>query len=117
VQAFVETLGAQRPEGPKPLVWDNAPPHHPRVVREAATQAHSTLAFLPFLPFLPFRAPERNPCEDLWRLLKAAVAANRAYQSIDELADRALHWLDQHTPAERLRLCAVPSSKFNWLRT
>src|SRR6516165_9517851 len=31
--AFVETLGQLRPHVPKLLVWDNAPPHHPKRVR------------------------------------------------------------------------------------
>src|SRR5260221_14785909 len=57
--AFVEALGQVRPAVPKLLVWDNAPPHHPRRVVAAAQAAHSTLAFL------PFRAPELMPCEDL----------------------------------------------------
>ena len=30
------------------------------------------------------------PCEDLWRLTKAAVAANRVYADITELAERAV---------------------------
>ena len=37
---------------------------------------------------VPFRSPELNPLEDLWRSLKAGVVANRAYESVDELAER-----------------------------
>lgn len=57
--AFVEHLGRVRPKIPKRVVWDNAPPHHPKGVRQAAEQAHIQMAFL------PFRAPELMPCEDL----------------------------------------------------
>lgn len=110
-QAFVEHLGAERPETPKLLVWDNAPPHHPKVVRQAAAAARITLAFL------PFRAPELMPCEDLWRQLKAVVAANRAYAAVTELAERAVAWLAAIPPADRLRRCGLTSSKFNWLPT
>ncbi len=111
VQAFIEQLGTVRPHIPKLVVWDNAPPHHPKVVRHAAEAAHIRLAFL------PFRAPELMPCEDLWRQLKAVVAANRAYADITELAERALAWLDAIPPADRLRRAGVTSSKFNWLPT
>ena len=57
--AFVEAWGQLRPAGPKLLVWDNAPPHHPKRVQAAAPvapAAHSTRAVL------PFRAPELMPC-------------------------------------------------------
>jgi hypothetical protein len=30
--AFVETLGQLRPQAPTLLLWDNAPPHHPKRV-------------------------------------------------------------------------------------
>jgi len=109
--AAVEALGALRPAVPKLLVWDNAPPHKPLRVRAAAAAAGVEIAFL------PFRSPELNPCEDLWRQLKATVAANRAYASMEELADRALAWLDGLTPEERLRRRGLRSSKFDWLPT
>jgi transposase len=110
-QAFVEQLGTVRPEAPKLLVWDNAPLHHPKVVRHAAEAARITLAFL------PFRAPELMPCDDLWRQLKAVVAANRAYAAVTELAERAVAWLDAIPPADRLRRSGLTSSKFTWLPT
>jgi transposase len=50
-------------------------------VRQAAEEAHIQIVFL------PFRAPELMPCEDLWRQLKAVVAANRAYADVTELAE------------------------------
>lgn len=111
VLALVAALAAVRPAVPKLLVWDNAPPHQPRRVREAAQAAHITLAFL------PFRAPELMPLEDLWRQLKAAVAANRAYASLDELVQRALAWLAAMTPLDRLCRCGFAASKFAWLPT
>jgi transposase len=96
---------------PKLLIWDNAPPHHPKRVRAAAEAAHITIAWR------PFRAPELMPCEDLWRLMKAVVAANRAYDSVVELAARAAAWLVALLPADRLRLSGLISSKFQWLST
>jgi transposase len=111
VLAAVERLGAVRPEIPKLLIWDNAPPHHPHRVRDAALAAGITLAFL------PFRSPELMPLEDLWRGLKATVAANRCYPSLDELAARAVAWLDAMSDEDRLRRCGFLTSKFDWLST
>jgi transposase len=111
VLAAVEALGAIRPEVPKLLIWDNAPPHHPHRVRDAAATSGITLAVL------PFRSPELMPLEDLWRGLKQTVAANRCYPSLSELTDRALAWLDGMSPSDRLRRCGFETSKFDWLPT
>lgn len=111
VLAAVTQLGAVRPEVPKLLIWDNAPPHHPKRVRQAAAEAGITLAFL------PFRAPELMPLEELWRGLKAVVAANRCYASLDDLVERSLAWLAAMSDTERHRRCGLASSKFQWLPT
>ena len=57
------------------------------------------------------------PPEDLWRGLKQVVAANRGYASMDELAERALAWLDAMPDAKRRCRCGLDSSKFDWLPT
>lgn len=111
VLAAVAALAAVRPGVPKLLVWDNAPPHHPHRVRDAAAAGGITLAFL------PFRSPELMPLEDLWRGLKQVVAANRSYASLEELVARALTWLDGMSETERLRRCGFEASKFEWLAT
>jgi len=111
VLVAVEQLGTVRPDVPQLLIWDNAPPHHPHRVRDAAAAAGITLAFL------PFRSPELMPLEDLWRGLKQTVAANRCYPSLEELTQRALAWLEAMTPADRLRRCGFETSKFDWLPT
>ena len=66
---------------------------------------------------LPFRSPGLNPLEDLWRSLKAVVAANRAYGSVDEQAERAVGYLDGLSDEDVLRLSGLLSSKFDWLPT
>lgn len=104
-------MGKLRPEVPKLLIWDNAPPHHPIRVREAAERAHITIAWL------PFRAPELNPCEDLWRLMKSVVAANRCAANMDALAVQAAAWLAALSPYDRLRCSGLLSIKFQWLST
>jgi len=111
VLAGVAALGAIRPETPKLLIWDNAPPHLPHRVRQAAAEVGIAVAFL------PFRSPELMPLEDLWRGLKQTVAANRCYASLDELVQRATAWLDGMSDDDRRRRCGFESSKFDWLPT
>lgn len=107
----VTALGAVRPGVPKLLIWDNAPPHQPKLVRAAAAAARIDLAFL------PFRSPELMPLEDLWRGLKGEVAANRAYATMEDLVARALAALDAPSRDERRRRAGLTSSKFHWLPT
>jgi transposase len=116
--ALVEALGQVHSEVPKVLVWDNAPPHHPKRVATAAEAARITIAWL------PFRSPELMPCEDLWRLAKAQVAANRPYreeQPADELvqglAEQAVQRIEELSPFDRLRCSGLLGSKFQWLST
>ena len=111
VLAAVAVFGAVRPGTPKLLIWDNAPAHKPHRVRDAACAVGITLAFL------PFRSPELMPLEDLWRGLKATVAANRCYPSLEELAARAVDWLDALSDEDRARRCGLQTSKFDWLPT
>ena len=98
------------------LVWDNAPPHHTHVARETATATGIAIVSL------PFRSPELMPCEAgalwaAWRGMKGVVAANRAYGDVDELAVRAVAWLDDRMPTDLLRFAGLLSSKFDWLPT
>ena len=109
--AFIARLGAVRPEVPKLRIGDHAPPYHPKRVQAAAEQVHLTIVWL------PFRAPELNPMEDLWRRLKAVVAANRVYETLDALADHALAWLTAQLPDSLRTCCGLRSSKFDWLPT
>lgn len=109
--ALVAALAARAPAGKSVLVWDNAPPHHTRLARETAEAVGMTILSL------PFRSPELMPCEDVWRGMKRVVAANRAYADVDELAARAVAWLDDHAPAQILQISGITSSKFDWLPT
>jgi transposase len=107
----VQALGQVRPDVPKLLVWDNAPPHHPKRVQAAAAAANIRLVFL------PLRAPELMPCEDLWRLAKAQVAANRVYTAVQEQAERAVPWLAALSPFDRLLKTGLFGLTFQWLGT
>lgn len=110
-RAFLTVLGEHDPGVPKLLIWDNAPPHHPTRVRQAASAVGVEIAWL------PFRAPELNPCEDLWRVLKAKVAANRVYAEVADLAAAASRWLADLTTAQIRRSAGLTSPKFQWLLT
>jgi hypothetical protein len=57
------------------------------------------------------------PCEDLWRLTKAVVAANRAYEAVQEQAERVVAWLTALTPFDRLLKSGLFGAKFQWLST
>jgi hypothetical protein len=110
VAQAVAALGAVRPAVAKLLVWDNAPPHHTRPPREAAAAAGIELAYL------PFPAPRSTPARTSGAL-KTAVAANRAYDAVDELAARATAWLDDLSHDDIRRLAGLTTSKFAWLPT
>jgi transposase len=109
--ALVAALAARTPAGHSLLVWDNAPAHHTRLAQETAEAVG--IAIVP----LPYRSPELMPCEEVWRELKRVVAANRAYADVDELAGRAVGWLDDCTPADVIRIAGLQSSKFDWIPT
>jgi transposase len=109
VAAGIEALGEARV--PRLLIWDNAPPHQAKVARAAAEESGIEIVKL------PFRSPELDPLEDLWRSLKGVVAANRVYESVDELAERAVNYLDELSAEDVLRLSGLRSSKFDWLPT
>jgi len=109
--ALVAALALHTAAGRTLLIWENAPPHPTRVARATAEATGMTI-----LP-LPFRSPQLNPCEAVWREMKRVVAANRAYLDVDELAARAVTWLDDHTPTDLLRIAGRQSSKFDWLPT
>lgn len=111
VAAGIRALGEPTPGVPRLLVWDNAPPHQARPATTAAAEQEIEIVRL------PFRSPELNPLEDLWRSLKGVVAANRAYESMGELVERALGYLDSLAPDDVRRLSGLTSSKFDWLPT
>jgi transposase len=111
VAAGMRALGEPTPGVPRRLVWDKAPPHQARAATTVAAEQEIEILRL------PFRAPELNPLEDRWRSLKGVVAANRADETIGELAERALGYLDSLAPDDVLRLSGLTSSKFQWLPT
>jgi transposase len=70
--------------GPVTLVWDNYSSHTSAQVREWAKGQQRWLRIVQLPPY----APELNPVELLWKIVKDLLA-NRAFRSIRELAEAA----------------------------
>src|SRR5262249_4241349 len=70
----------QQLRGPIVLIWDNLPTHVSRAMRQLI-EARSWLTVFQ----LPAYAPELNPVEVVWSVLKTSLA-NLTKQGIDQLA-------------------------------
>jgi transposase len=109
-QTFLHQLRAQYGRWWIWLILDRHASHQTRSSQELAGR----LRIWPI--WLPIACPEDNPVENLWRVMKAQVAANRSYGSIDELVRRASEWIDSLAPQDVLRISGVLSKHF-WLST
>lgn len=96
--AFLEHLCDAYPTGRIVLVLDNAGIHFCRCV-QAWLEGHPRVALLP----LPRYSPHLNPVEHVWKVLKDAVAANRACTDLEALQQRVQHFFAQfqHPPLVR----------------
>jgi transposase len=70
---------------PVTLIWDNLPAHTSLAMRAWLADQHTWLQ----AEYLPAYAPDLNPVEGLWANLKGVELANRACQSLEELAAAA----------------------------
>src|SRR3954451_16161382 len=64
------------------LVWDGAPYHRAKAVREAATALHIEL-----VP-LPGYSPDFMPVEALWRWLREDVTYHHSHRTAEDLSRR-----------------------------
>lgn len=95
-----------------PTLWvlaDRASAHTDR-----QTQALAQRLRIRFL-WLPKQAPELNAMDQLWRELKAIIAANRQFPTIDALATAAMLWVLMLSPIESRRKAGMLSPHY-WLR-
>lgn len=67
------------------------------------------------LLWLPVQSPELNAMDHLWRHLKEKIAANRQYDSIEDLAETARTWVVMLSSSAALRLAGIKSKNF-WLK-
>jgi transposase len=94
-EAFLEEVLSQV-EGEVLMVWDNASWHTSKRV-DAFVAAEDRLRVVP----LPRRAPEANPIEDLWRVLKDRVAANLV-RSLEALRAACRRFFEAFKPEQAL---------------
>lgn len=94
-KAFLREV-LRRTEGEILLIWDNASWHHSKAV-EAFLEEHERLRVVP----LPKRAPQANPIEDVWRVLKNEVAANLE-RSLESLRAACRRFFERLTPEQAL---------------
>jgi transposase len=83
---------------------------------DAAASRRLAAEFKIELLWLPRQSPELNPMDHLWRETKRNVSANWQYDTIDEHAQTAQHWIQRLTNTQALRKAGILSKNF-WLRT
>ena len=81
--AVLQRLRAEVPERPLIVLWDGAPYHRAKTVREAARTLGITL-----MP-LPGYSPDLMPVEALWRWLREDVTDHHCHTSAEDLTRRA----------------------------
>lgn len=108
-QAFLSHLRRCYGKRPLWLLLDEAPCH----VANQSRQIAATLGIE--LIWLPKQCSELNSMDHLWRGLKADIAANRQFATIQEEVDYAKQWLLTLTPTQARRKAGILSKSF-WLR-
>jgi transposase len=101
--AYLEQLLAHYPDQPILLIWDQATFHTSQLVEAwLADQPRLTTMLLPKY------APDLNPIEDVWQVLKDRVAANltRSIKAIQAACDR---FFDEQRPVDLLRMAGLIS--------
>jgi transposase len=99
--AFVERLLKEIPVGPIDLVWDNLQAHKSLLVKDIVAKnprlrVHS----------LPPYAPDLNPIETLWCMVKHHRMANHAIGNLGELEATARRHVDAVSAEQKLlRAC------------
>jgi len=91
------------------LLADRASAHTDR-----QTQALAAALNIRFV-WLPKQAPALNAMDQLWRPLKAVIAANRQAPDVATLVSAAMLWVLMLSPSEARRLAGMQSPHF-WLR-
>ena len=72
------------------IVLDNASAHTTAAIETFVLEHQQRLE----LVYLPTYSPHLNHIERLWRLMRSNVTRNRFYESLNAVAEAAVHWLD-----------------------
>jgi hypothetical protein len=107
-QAFLGHLRNRYRGRPLWLILDRAPCHEAHKSQMLAGRLDIGLLWL------PTQCPELNPVDHLWRELKRLIAANRQFQTIDEVARYAENWFLRLTARAALRKAGILTRDF-WL--
>ena len=99
--AYLEQLLAHYPHRPILLIWDQANFHTSNLVDEWLADHPRITTML-----LPKYAPDLNPLEDIWQVLKDRVAANLT-RSIEAIEAACVRFFDEHQPADLLRMASL----------
>ena len=75
------------------IVWDNAPWHRSKEVREFLSKHPGKFQLYAFPPYFP----DENPQEHVWKAARAAITHNAFIQDIDLAADQLVAFLNQST--------------------
>jgi transposase len=105
VVAFLRQLLRQI-RGKLLVVWDGASIHHGQAVKAFLTQGAAARMHLERLPAY---APELNPAEGIWNMLKRGELKNRCCQELDEVRwelGLAIRRLQRRR--DRVRGCVAP---------
>jgi hypothetical protein len=106
---LLELRQCYRSRGTLWLLADRATAHTDRQTQALAEQLDIRFVWL------PKQAPELNAMDQLWRQLKAVIAANRQAPTIAALAASAMLWVLMLSPTEARRKAGMLSPHF-WLR-
>ena len=80
---YLQLILATFPDVPILLLWDRAPWHQGRPIRDLL-EANPRLEIMRF----PVAAPELNPQEHVWKATRRAVSHNHILPRLPDLADR-----------------------------
>ncbi len=72
------------------MVLDNASAHTTPAIETFVLEHQWRME----LVYLPTYSPHLNHIERLWRLMRSKVTRNRFYESLNAVAEAAVHWLD-----------------------
>jgi transposase len=108
-QNVLEQIRRRYRRGEIHLLLDGHSAHKTKATRELAERLGIVLHPL------PKQSPELNAVDHLWRHVKEQTAANRQYQSVDELADRARSWVLALSNSQALKKSGLLAPN-SWLR-
>lgn len=91
--SFLEKLLQQYgDEQPIYLIWDRATYHRGKELKQWLKRVNKERCYKIRILFLPPNSPKLNPVESLWRVAKDKVAANKTYESIEQIQQIALEF-------------------------